>query len=79
MYGHPKHVKKMAKALKPAPTSAQIAQAELMCSAKKSKRDFLASQLPLFERDSFAVTPAPISPFGESATGRSPAIRKELK
>lgn len=49
MYGHPKLVKKMAKAFKPAPTFAQFEQAKKMRLAKQKKATFIAAQIPLFQ------------------------------
>lgn len=49
MYGHPKLVKKMAKAFKPAPTFSQAEQARLMRLAKVQKREYLTRQKDLFE------------------------------
>lgn len=49
MYGHPLMVKKWAKAMKPAPTRAQIAQAELMRKAKVAFKRFQQRQIRLFK------------------------------
>lgn len=80
MYCHPHAVKKCAKAMKPKATPAQIEQARIMRAARVAKRIFLERQLPIFESDASSMRrPTTIPPSGESAPGRPPAFRKEMK